>query len=128
MPRQRRRGGWGRSPGGVWLLEPRLLLLLHHGPAHGYTLIERLGELGLGALHPSVVYRALRNMDAKGWVISTWDAESAQGPPRRVYQLTPQGDHVLGAYMQDLRQTRAQIERLIRSYDRHIEDGKGKYH
>ena len=28
-------------------MEPTLLLLLHYGPAHGYPLIEQLGEYGL---------------------------------------------------------------------------------
>ena len=59
MPGRRRRRRWGRSRGGVWFLELVLLLLLHQGPAHGYTLFEQLGEFGIEGLHPSVAYRAL---------------------------------------------------------------------
>jgi hypothetical protein len=75
--------GWrrGRSRRAVRMLEPTLLLLLHHTPAHGYTLLERLGEFGLADLNTSVVYRALRDMETKGWVTSTWDEEQTQGPP-----------------------------------------------
>jgi DNA-binding PadR family transcriptional regulator len=109
-------------------LEPTLLLLLHQGPAHGYTLIEQLGEFGLVDLHPSVVYRALRDMDEKGWVTSSWNVDETQGPPRRVYRLTAQGDEVLGAYMQDLRQTHEQIGHLMDVYNRHIKEGKGEHH
>ena len=60
--RGRGRGGKGRGRGrrAVRMLEPALLLLLHHGPAHGYTFLDQLEEFGLGDLNPSVVYRALR--------------------------------------------------------------------
>jgi PadR family transcriptional regulator PadR len=123
--------GWGRrgrSRRAVRMLEPALLLLLHHGPAHGYTLMEQLGEFGLGNLNISVVYRALRDMEAKGWVTSTWDEEQTQGPPRRVYRLTSLGDEVLGWWAQDLRETRGMIDHLLGVYSRHMEEGDGEYH
>ena len=87
--------GKGRGRRAVRMLEPVLLLLLHHGPAHGYTFLEQLGEFGLEGLNPSVVYRTLRDMEERGWVTSTWDDEQTQGPPRRVYSITTQGDEVL---------------------------------
>ncbi|MGD8398432.1 MAG: PadR family transcriptional regulator, partial [Anaerolineae bacterium] len=69
-----------------------MLLLLHHGPAHGYTLMDELGAFGLGDTDPSAVYRALREMEGRGWVTSSWEEEQTQGPPRRVYRLTELGD------------------------------------
>ena len=110
------------------MLEPTLLLLLHRGPAHGYTLLEQLGEFGLEGLNASVVYRALRDMEAKGWVTSTWDEEQTQGPPRRVYSLTALGDEVLGLCTQELRETRGMIDHFLGAYVRHMEEGKGDYH
>lgn len=128
MPGRRRRQRRGRSRGGVWFLEPVLLLLLHQGPSHGYTLIEQLSAFGLESLHPSVAYRALRDMDEKGCVTSNWDVDETQGPPRRVYRLTAQGDEVLGAHMQDLHETHEQIGDLIEAYSRHVEEGGGEHH
>ena len=128
MPGRRRRQRRGHSRGGGWFLEPVVLLLLHHVSAHGYTLIDRLGEFGLEDLHPSVVYRALRDMDEKGWVTSSWDVDRTQGPPRRVYRLTTSGDEMLGAYIQDLRQTHEQIGNLMDVYSRHMEEGEGEHH
>jgi PadR family transcriptional regulator PadR len=121
MPRRRHRWGGRRGRGGAWFLEPTLLLLLHYGPAHGYTLIEQLQEFGVEEVHPSVVYRALRDMEDREWVASTWDTEETQGPPRRVYQLTTTGDQVLSAYMQDLKRTHRELGNLIEAYERHIE-------
>lgn len=76
-------------------LDPALLLLLRQAPAHGYTLLSRLPEFGLDFLAPTVVYRALRAMEEEGWVTSTREVEDTQGPPRRVYALTPTGREVL---------------------------------
>jgi DNA-binding PadR family transcriptional regulator len=101
---------------------------LHHSTSHGYTLLERLEEFGLGTVDSGVVYRALRDMEQMGWVTSAWDAEQAQGPPRRVYRLTAQGDQVLGDWVRDLRQTRRQIDHLVETYDRHMEEGDGEHH
>ena len=130
---------YGRTHGGKWrhqgfsrrsvrMLEPTLLLFLHHGKAHGYTLLEPLGEYGLDQLNPSVVYRALRDMEEEGWVTSDWDQEETQGPPRRVYQITSLGHEVLAWWTKDLKETRSIIDRLLSVYERHMEEGEGEHH
>jgi len=122
-------GGHGRRRRGrraVRMLEPVLLLLLHHDSAHGYTLLERLDEFGLAHLNPSAVYRMLRDMEAKGWVASTWDEERSQGPPRRVYQITTLGDEVLALWAQELEESRERIDYLLAVYRRRMEEVDGK--
>jgi poly-beta-hydroxybutyrate-responsive repressor len=109
-------------------LEPTLALLLHHGSSHGYTLLERLHEFGLGNLDTGAVYRTLRDMEQEGWVSSAWSTEQTQGPARRVYSLTKAGDQMLKACTQDLRQVRAQIDTLLHAYQRHMAKKEGKYH
>ncbi|MGD8627256.1 MAG: helix-turn-helix transcriptional regulator [Anaerolineae bacterium] len=109
-------------------LEPTLLLLLHHGPDHGYTLIEALDPFGLGDIDPSAVYRALRDMEERGWVTSFWEEEQTQGPPRRVYRLTQLGDKVLNWWAKDLRDTAQIIEHFLDEHARHMEEGEGDYH
>jgi DNA-binding PadR family transcriptional regulator len=109
-------------------LEPALLLLLHRGPAHGYTLIERLREFQLSGMDATVVYRALRDMEAQGWVVSSWDTEETQGPPRRVYRLTASGDEALKWWTQDLAETRQMIDQMVVSYRRHMDEDDGDYH
>ena len=121
--RRRRRGRRA-----VRMLEPALLLLLHYGPAHGYTLLEQLGKFGLGDLNSSAIYRMLRDMEEKGWATSTWDEEQAQGPPRRVYRLTALGDEVLALWTQDLEESRKKVDYLLGVYRRHMEEGEGEHH
>ncbi len=118
----------GYSRRAVRFLEPTLLLVLHHGPAHGYTMIEQLAQFGLEDTDPSALYRALRDMEERGWVTSFWEEEETQGPPRRVYQLTELGDEVLSWWTRDVRETSQIIDRLLDAYNRHMEEGEGDYH
>ena len=122
--------GKGRGPSRRWrgtsrravrFVEPTLLLLLHYGPAHGYTLIEHLGEYGLADIDPSAIYRVLRDMEDRGWVISSWQEEQTRGPPRRVYRLTPEGDQYLAWWIAGLEQTRQVVDRFLQSYNEHME-------
>jgi PadR family transcriptional regulator PadR len=126
--RGRGRGRRGLGRRAVRMLEPALLLLLHHGPAHGYTFLDQLEEFGLVNMNPSVVYRMLRAMEEKGWVTSIWDDEQTQGPPRRVYRITALGDQVLALWVQDLEESKERIDYLAGAYHRHMEEGKGEHH
>ncbi|MDH4209391.1 MAG: helix-turn-helix transcriptional regulator [Anaerolineae bacterium] len=102
-------------------VEPCLLLLLHRDETHGYDMLDQLEEFGLGneTLDSSVVYRSLREMEERGLVVSNWDTEG-QGPPRRVYQLTPEGDRYLASWISGLRRTREVLDRFLLAYEAHM--------
>jgi DNA-binding PadR family transcriptional regulator len=112
----------------VRLLEPTLLPLLQHGPAHSYTMIDQLSEFGLGDMDPSAVYRALRHQEEKRWVASTWDEEQTQGPPRRVYSLTALGGEVLRWWTHDLEETRRIIDDILSTSAQIIKEGESEHH
>jgi PadR family transcriptional regulator, regulatory protein PadR len=125
MPRGRWGPGWGAPMiGGACprrisrFLEPCLLLLLRSDASHGYNLVEQLREFGFaqGFMDISVVYRVLREMEQAGWVTSEWDT-AGSGPPRRVYQVTTDGEEYLHWWITDLRQTRDEIDRFVAMYD-----------
>ena len=102
-----------RSPLTISMLEPALLVLLQEQPRHGYSLLGDLEALGLGGLHPSVVYRALREMEALGWIASDWDTTQTQGPPRKMVRLTVDGEMALRNWQQELDWTRGLISTLL---------------
>jgi predicted Fe-Mo cluster-binding NifX family protein/DNA-binding PadR family transcriptional regulator len=104
-------------------LDPALLLLLEQAPAHGYTLLSRMAEFGLDFLAPTVIYRALRDMETRGWITSTMDEETTQGPPRRVYALAPAGHAVLACCTGQLQSTQQVIEYLLALHDELAPDG-----
>ena len=125
MPGQRRkgRGGRRRQRRVMSFLQPCLLVMLHRGEAHGYSLLNGLDEFGFapGQKDPSLVYRALREMEDLGLVISAWDADSSLGPQRRVYRITSQGEEYLAGWVADPRRTRQEIDALLNAYEQVVQ-------
>ncbi|HEY89515.1 MAG TPA: PadR family transcriptional regulator [Thermoflexia bacterium] len=121
MPgRGRRRHGGGPQP--HWgrrkrILQPLILLLLAEKATHGYGLTERLTDnYALGAIVPQTIYRALREMEEAGWIAPSWDLESGQGPPRKVYQVTPVGISALEIWSQEMQGLRGMVNVFLESY------------
>ncbi len=116
------RGRWrGGGPGtgrAGHMLEPALLCSLLEGPAHGYALVEKLGDFGLETVSLRRVYRAMQRMEEMGWVSSDWEPDRTQGPPRRVYALAPDGEQVLAEWIAYLEESKEGIDRLLEAYKR----------
>ena len=75
--------------------------------------MERLDYLGLGGANPSAIYRVLRDFEEIGLVKSDWDSESTQGPPRRVYVLSDEGQAALKRAEKSLKETCQKINALL---------------
>ena len=97
-------------------IQPRLLLELAKKPAHGYELIERLGQEGNVSPDPGNFYRLLRGLEDEGLVRSTWDTPDA-GPARRVYELTDQGLEFLHAWAVTIQQTQQSLAKFRSDYE-----------
>lgn len=100
-------------------LQPCMLVMLHQHEDHGYSLLNRLNDFGFrhDQLDPSLVYRALRDMEANGLVESYW-GEDSQGPQRRVYKITKDGEQYLYDWIADLKRTRQEIDYLLNAYEK----------
>ncbi len=96
--------------------QPRLLLELAKKPAHGYELIERLGQADNQTPDPGNFYRMLRSMEEDGLVCSTWDTPNS-GPARRVYELTEQGMEFLHVWAVTIQQTHQSLGRFLSEYE-----------
>jgi len=113
--------GMGRIRGGgqrkIFFLQSCLLVLLHRESGYGYNLMDGLQEFGFQTdqMDISIIYRALRNLEASGLVSDSWD-NSNLGPKRRVYTITPQGEEELAKWMDNLHQRRKEIEILEAAY------------
>ena len=84
-------------------LRPVVMLLLAEEPMHGYELMGRLKEFGIGqgGMDPSLLYRLLRVLERAGLAESSLD-DSGSGPARKVYNLTPEGIEVLDMWAANL--------------------------
>ena len=97
----------------VRLVEPALLAFLSKESLHGYGLADKLAVFGLSGINPSLVYRILRDYEEFGLVISDWDKDTTQGPPKRVYTLTEAGRAALARATVSLRETMSRIEAIL---------------
>jgi DNA-binding PadR family transcriptional regulator len=99
------------------ILEPMMLLLLERQPAHGYLLVEQLAEtFDFEALPQQTVYRTLQKMEEAGWIRANWDMDSVQGPPRKVYHITPEGKGALDAWSEEMAAMRERLDAFMEIY------------
>ncbi|MCK9443872.1 MAG: PadR family transcriptional regulator [Tissierellaceae bacterium] len=100
------------------LLEACLLILLKENKSYGYNLMNDLHKFGFeeDSLNISVIYRNLRSMEKRGLITSSW-AESDQGPRKRVYEITADGEQDLKNWIWMLKNRKSQIETIIEKYE-----------
>jgi PadR family transcriptional regulator, regulatory protein PadR len=130
MRGHRARGARYRHTSGPWRVrarverfaEPAVLLLLRDRPAHGYELLDRLGELlPAEGVDMGNLYRLLRALEEDGLVRSDWDA-SVPGPAKRVYELTDAGRDLLGEWAAGLERAGERISLFLKRYRKEVDD------
>lgn len=98
-------------------MRPMLMLLLAEEPVHGYELMGRLKEFGIGqsGMDPSLVYRLLRHLERGGLAESSLD-DSGAGPARKVYRLTPEGMEMLDMWAANLDEVSTLLQKFKERY------------
>lgn len=111
--------GGCRCRGGLLrgFIQPRLLFLLAHHPAHGYELMEALNQVeNLASADAGNLYRILNNLENHGFVRSRWNVGES-GPARKVYELTEAGLDNLDSWVTDLKNAREKLTDFISEYE-----------
>lgn len=108
-------------------IQPRLLLQLAQKPAHGYELMNVIGQEDELSTDPGSLYRLLRAMEEDGLVKSNWDT-SGGGAARRMYQITDQGVDHLHAWMVSIRKTRQLLDDFVAEYETHFSKERNNEH
>ena len=99
------------------LLQPAVMTVLVDGPIHGYLVLQRLEILSMFRRQPpdaSGMYRILKEMEKKGFVVASWETSEA-GPAKKLYSLTEQGYACLGQWIGTLEEYRYDLDDLIKS-------------
>ena len=130
MTGRRARGARYRPTGEPWRVrarverfaEPAVLLLLRDRPAHGYELLDRLGELvPAEGVDMGNLYRLLRALEEDGLVRSEWDA-TVPGPAKRVYEITETGRDLLDEWAAGLERAGKRISSFLKRYRKEVDD------
>ena len=101
-------------PSPEWIT-PYLLVILRAGNFYGCELARQVIDYDLGAMHPETVYRALRQMEKEGIVVS----ESEEPEPEACwlrYSITVWGEAYLEYLANVLGQYRKEVNLLFRVY------------
>ncbi|MEU0843201.1 PadR family transcriptional regulator [Streptomyces sp. NPDC005962] len=85
MTRADASAGWLRGT-----LQLSVAAVLAEADRHGYALVQRLAEHGLGTVRGGALYPVLGRMETDGLVASRWEPGEG-GPGRKVYRLTDAG-------------------------------------
>lgn len=79
-------------------------------PQYGYSLRQALAERGM-TIEEGTLYPLLRRMEGQGLLASEWRIED--GPPRRYYTLSPQGEALFVSLTQSWRNLTGVVDGLI---------------
>ena len=97
------------------VVEPLLLFIIDELPMHGYEIARELDRRSQGYfdLAASTIYSALRRLESRGLVLSSWQ-QVARKQRRRYYELTEKGRQILAEEL-------AQWQKFLGATDRVID-------
>jgi PadR family transcriptional regulator PadR len=94
------------------VLEFCVLALLRDGERYSFDLVRALGDAEGLVTSEGTLYPLLGRLRREGMVQTSW-RESASGPPRRYYRITPDGDAALEAFANQWARFRDSVDSLI---------------
>jgi PadR family transcriptional regulator PadR len=94
------------------LIELCVMAALRNGEAYGYQILQRLSRAEPLTISESAVYPILARLAAEG-MVKVRQGPSPNGPPRRYYRLTPQGEARLAEMAEHWRETRKAIDQFF---------------
>ena len=97
------------------VVEPLLLCIIGELPIYGYEIARELDRRSQGYfdLTASTIYSALRRLESRGLVLSSWQ-QVARKQKRRYYELTEKGRQILAEEL-------AQWQKFLGATDRVID-------
>ncbi|MBO0844642.1 MAG: PadR family transcriptional regulator [Nocardioides sp.] len=94
------------------VLEFCVLALLSDGEHYSFEIVTALSERDGLVTSEGTLYPLLSRLRKEGTVETTW-RESAAGPPRRYYRLTPTGRALLQAFSSEWARFRDSVDALL---------------
>jgi len=94
------------------VLEYCVLACLQRDRAYGLELATRLSRYQVLFASEGTLYPLLSRLRKQGWVETTWQ-ESTSGPPRRYYELTPDGRAALDQFTRSWQPFRDDVDTVL---------------
>jgi PadR family transcriptional regulator PadR len=93
-------------------IEYCVLALLRKEERYGFDLVRSLAHSEGLATSEGTIYPLLSRLRNEGLVETTWH-ESAQGPPRRYYRITPDGQLALDMFIEQWWRFRDSVDEIL---------------
>src|SRR6267154_2603417 len=93
-------------------IEYCVLALLRERERYGFGLVRELSEADGLVTSEGTVYPLLTRLRREGLVETTWQ-ESNQGPPRRYYAITNEGNQALESFVDQWTRFRSAVDRML---------------
>jgi len=93
-------------------LEYCVLALLARRDRYGFELVQNLGQVDGMVTSEGTIYPLLSRLRRDG-VVETFWRESASGPPRRYYRITPPGRKALVDFRDEWKRFQAGVDQLL---------------
>jgi PadR family transcriptional regulator PadR len=93
-------------------IEYCVLALLRKEERYGFDLVRGLAETDGLVTSEGTIYPLLARLRNEGLVETTWH-ESAQGPPRRYYRLTLDGERAVEIFIEQWTRFRDSVDRIL---------------
>jgi len=94
------------------VLEYCVLALLRERPRYGFDVVKELSEQGGLLTSEGTIYPLLARLRKDGVVATSWQPSSS-GPPRRYYEITPDGAAALNHFSSDWVRFRNAVDRVL---------------
>ena len=94
-------------------LEYCILLMLDKKVYYGYEILQELSKYPIITSTESTVYPLLRRLTKEGY-LSTYNRESNEGPPRKYYSMTVEGEVYLATLIREWDQMVDSVQRLLK--------------
>jgi PadR family transcriptional regulator PadR len=93
-------------------IEYCVLALLRERERYGFELVRELSAADGLVTSEGTVYPLLTRLRGEGLVETTWK-ESNQGPPRRYYSITEEGNQALESFVDQWTRFRSAVDRML---------------
>lgn len=94
-----------------------VLALLAERERYGFEIVRTLGETDGMVTSEGTIYPLLSRLRKEGLVDTSW-RESQEGPPRRYYRLTKDGEAALAAFIPEWRRLRDTVDGFVKGTEK----------
>lgn len=94
------------------VLDMCLLSIISEEPSYGYEMVRKLQARGLSLVSEGSIYPLLSRLE-KGGLIRGYLVQSHEGPARKYYGITPNGESALAEWVDEWRTFRDGVDDVL---------------